>query len=130
MARVESAIAKDPTETGRVRRAAAFALLRQLRPPLSLADIGRALDRPNWLSDRHISFVHAVGGKLPVQWSDADTIVAIRVFPDLAGEGGVWTAYLRVEGQHPERSIRACLRNGGGGPASKARVAELALSGD
>jgi hypothetical protein len=122
-------IANDPRNAKERRRAAVFELFRQLHPPVALGDVGRALERPTWLTDDDVAIIDGVGGKLPVTWNDHDTIVALRVLSDLTHEGPVWTVYLRIEGKHEGRDVAACLRKGGdGGPAANATIVELALS--
>jgi hypothetical protein len=82
------------------RRAALSLFERHLRPPITLGQLARALDKPTWLDDESIDVVRELGGLVPVTVEPRDTVFALRLFSQLSiDRRGVWAVYLRVQGK-------------------------------
>jgi len=92
-------------------------LLREVEPGVTtLGELATMLDCGSWLRDDDVIVVGALGGKIPVQWTAGDTVIALRL-PD---DG---LAYLRIRGKLSMEAVAETLR-GGGDDDSRGRVIE------
>lgn len=99
------AAGEDPE---RRRRAIVELFREQVRPGMTLADLARVLDDPEWLRDDDLSVVDVLGGKIPVSWTHEDTVLVLGVLPGLPDDPG-WSIYLRVAGKVELADVLAVL---------------------
>ena len=92
----------------RRRRAVVELFRRQVRPGMTLAELARVLDDPDWLRDDDLSVVDVLGGKIPVSWTLEDTVLVLGVLPGLPDDPA-WSIYLRVEGKLELADVLAVL---------------------
>ena len=114
------AAGEDPDSPERRRRAIVELFREQVRPGMTLADLARVLDDPDWLRDEDLSVVDVLGGKIPVSWTHEDTVLVLGVLPGLPDDPG-WSIYLRVAGKLELADVLALL-HGGDAPAHVARA--------
>ena len=126
-ARSWSAIANDDGYSPEHRRRAVFELFRRhASPGMTLGDLGRLLDGATWLHDDDVSVVTALGGKIPVEWTLADTVFVLAVFPDLPGDRFThWAVYVRAAGKVERGEFLQALRMEAIGPTE---VLEIGLA--
>ncbi len=90
-------IASDLSYKEEHRRLCVYELfVRHVAVRMSLFDLSKILDSPNWLKRDDIDVVGPVYDHIPVGKLPGNTVVVIRIFPQLAGD--VWGVYLRVSG--------------------------------
>jgi hypothetical protein len=103
------------------RRRQVVELFREhVRPGMTLAELARVLDEPEWLRDEDLSVVDVLGGKIPVRWTHEDTVLVLGVLPGLPDDPG-WSIYLRVAGRVALADVLALL-HGREAPAEVARA--------
>jgi hypothetical protein len=99
---------------------------------MTLADLAELLDNPTWLKDEDITLVTIVGGRLPVKWSNEDTIFILHIFPGLPDRYYThWAIYIKVSGKVEIQSIVDIIR---GRPVeqivAQAKILEIGLVPD
>ena len=92
-------IASDPSyrETHRARCAIQL-FQRHVPPGTSLGELAELLSNPNWVADEDIEIVRHLRGEVPVTWNNEDTVISLRLFPQLAGVSA-FAIYLRIAGK-------------------------------
>ena len=123
-----SDIAGDDAFGPEHRRRAVVALFRRhVVPGTTLAELARALGDPAWLVDDDVSVVDVLGGKIPVSWTIADTVLVFGVLPELSDEvSRDWAIYLRVAGTIDLADVIALLRGGTAAPeVQRAEILEV-----
>jgi hypothetical protein len=83
----------------------------------TLGELGALLECAKWLRDEDVSLVTALTGKLPVPWSNEDTVAAIAL-PD-----GSSVLYLALLGKLEAGEISVALR----GEAQDTRVSGVVV---
>ena len=111
---------EDPDSPERRRRAIVELFREQVRPGMTLAELARVLDEPDWLRDEDLTVVDVLGGKIPVTWTHEDTVLVLGVLPGLPDDPS-WSIYLRVAGKLQLADVLALL-HGGDAPAHVARA--------
>lgn len=105
-----SHIASDPAyEEAHRARCAIRLFQRHVRPGISLGELAELLRNPNWIADDDIEIVRHLRGEVPVAWTNEDTVISLRLFPQLAGVAG-FAIYLRVAGKVDRGSFIDLLR--------------------
>jgi hypothetical protein len=103
------------------RRLCVFQLFRRhVHPGMKLSELASLLDRPTWLRDEDVQMVSVLAGKLPVQWTLADTVIVLAVFPE-APQEEAGAIYLRLAGKVAVndflRLVRGCAASSAVGEA-------------
>ena len=115
----------DAHSPERRRRAVVELFRRQVRPGMTLAELARVLDDPDWLRDDDLSVVDVLGGKIPVSWTLEDTVLVLGVLPGLPDDPG-WSIYLRVAGKLELGEVLALLHGGTAPPeVERAEILEI-----
>lgn len=116
-------IANDQSYSGERRRQCILQLFqRHAHVGMTLKEVAEKLNKPNWLSDKDISWVQPVGGLIPVQIVSGDTIFVLLLLPPSHGNNvGV---YLRVSGRVEVKEFGEVLR----GKVVTGKVAESRLN--
>jgi hypothetical protein len=104
-----SQISNDAVVAPEDRRRCVFALFRShTRAGMPLSELAATLGGATWLLPERISVVKSLGGKIPVTWTNEDTIFLIRPW---LPPGNLSAVYLRVAGKGLEpRALFAVLR--------------------
>ena len=83
------------------RRRAIFELFRRhVAPGMTIFELAKILDNPNWLAEEDIYVIIDLAGEIPVELTADDTVFVLNIFPDLPdGRYQNWAIYLRVSGK-------------------------------
>ena len=54
---------------------------RHMREPVTIVDLARLLDSPEWIKSSMVTTVNHLKGEIPVAWNLGETVLAIRLFP-------------------------------------------------
>jgi len=93
-----SDIANSQKYSKKHRRIAIVELfLRHIKPGMTLSQLARILDNPNWLQSNNVNLVTDVFGWLPLKKLSPGTVFHIWLFPETPGL--IWSISLRISGE-------------------------------
>jgi RNA polymerase sigma factor (sigma-70 family) len=79
-------LADDTTADRKKRVEAVFSLFaNHLRPPKDAAAVHEILGEANWLKDAKLYAIHALGGQIPLEWRQGDSVFVLHLFADRDG---------------------------------------------
>ena len=109
-----SNISNSNTYSAYHRRLAIFSLFkRHIKENVTLNEFAEYLNKPTWLDRQNLVLITEVLGELPVQFTLDDTILQIKIFPELPGEGwDYWAVYLRIEGEINKEDFYQTIQQG------------------
>jgi hypothetical protein len=121
-------IADDPTADRIKKVEAVFTLFSNyLQPPKDAAAVRDTLGQANWLKDAKLYVIHTLGGEIPLEWRQGDSVFVLHLFPDRDGHSNevIYFELSGRAGRSAEEGL-AFLR-GAKGLKGKPRLVEFAL---
>jgi hypothetical protein len=119
----------DDTTADRMKRVEAiFSLFtNHLQPPKDATAVRGVLGQANWLKDAKLDAIHTLGGKIPLQWRQGDSVFVLYLFPDRDGDSdeGIYFELSGGAGRTADEGL-AFLR-GGKGLKGNPKLVEFAL---
>ena len=104
-----ASIANDPIYPVYHRRLCVLQLFRQyVSSGMTLGRVAEMLDNPLWLSEDNVHEIKAAIGKIPVRFTDEDSVFSLVVFPE--AERNTSAVYIRVKGKLSKERLVEFLR--------------------
>jgi hypothetical protein len=101
---------------------------RHVMGPITVADLAKLLNAPDWLNSSNVTTVKHLKGEIPVEWNLGETVFAIRLFPGQVESAPV--LYLRLsQTLEAETFVQMIRSRGADCTAVDARVLQAACDG-
>lgn len=120
-------IANNPRNSDYHRRRAIFEFFkRHVREGVRLTILIKQLDHPAWIHAWDIDIIEKLGGHIPVQFHEEDTVVVLRIFAEQ--QQNTSAIYLRIGGKHGVESLRRLFLGEDRNSLSEAIIKEIGYS--
>jgi hypothetical protein len=119
----------DDTTADRIKRVEAIFTLfaSYLQPPKDVSTVRDALGQANWLKDAKLEGIYTLGGKIPLEWRQGDSVFVLHLFPDRDGYSNQVIYFELSGGAGRTADEGLAFLRGGKGLKGNAKLVEFTL---